>query len=466
MAKINFTVGRVADFKCEPGKGQSFLWDTGAPGLGLRATASGAKAFMFQAKLNGQTIRITIGDPGTWPIDAPTDGRGRPTGNGARQEARRLKTLIDEGKDPRRVRAEALESELAAQEAKRVAADALAFQQRREETTLGMVWPLYIDARRNAKRKGGKQGWSEWHVRDHENVARIGGVPKKRGKGLTEPGPLASLLAVRLCELTGERIAAWLSSEAQARPTQTALAYRLLSVFMNWCEGEDEYRGLVPSGACKARQVKDEVPSVGTKDGDSLQREQLAAWFGAVRSMSNIVQSAYLQTLLLTGARRRELSSLRWCDVDFVWRSLTIRDKVEGERVVPLCPYVASLLNALPRRNEWVFSSPASENGQLAEPTPGHKRALVAAALPDLTLHGLRRSFGSLAEWTEMPAGVVAQIMGHKPSAIAEKHYRRRPLDLLRMWHTKLETWILAQAGVEVAANNITPLRLAVGGAS
>jgi len=45
--------------------------------------------------------------------------------------------------------------------------------------------------------------------------------------------------------------------------------------------------------------------------------------------------------------------------------------------------------------------------------------------------------------------GVVAQIQGHKPSAIAEKHYRRRPLDLLRMWHDRIEAWMLAQAGIE-----------------
>jgi len=54
-----------------------------------------------------------------------------------------------------------------------------------------------------------------------------------------------------------------------------------------------------------------------------------------------------------------------------------------------------------------------------------------------------------LVEWVECPAGIAAQIMGHKPSATAEKHYRRRPLDLLRMWHTKIEGWILEQAGVE-----------------
>lgn len=79
-------------------------------------------------------------------------------------------------------------------------------------------------------------------------------------------------------------------------------------------------------------------------------------------------------------------------------------------------------------------------------------RSQSAAGLPALTLHGLRRSFGTLAEWVECPAGVSAQIMGHKPSATAEKHYRVRPLDLLRQWHTKIEAWILAEAGLEQPA--------------
>jgi hypothetical protein len=39
--------------------------------------------------------------------------------------------------------------------------------------------------------------------------------------------------------------------------------------------------------------------------------------------------------------------------------------------------------------------------------------------------------------------------MGHKPSATAEKHYRRRPLDLLRSWHVKIEAWILEQTGID-----------------
>lgn len=422
MKKANFTAERVAGFKCEVDKKQSIFWDGKAPGLGLRVTAAGAKSYIFETRLHGKTLRITIGDVRTWTIGK------------AQAEATNLKALTDKGIDPRQQKAD-----------KQAAADAKELTQRRKNITLGMAWPLYIAARRNA----GRKKWSAWHIRDHENVVRRGGEKKVRGKGLTEPGPLASLLDVRLSDLTGKRIGEWLATEAEKRPTQAALAFRLLSVFVNWCDSQSEYAGLVPAGACKAQQVRDEMPSKNAKQDDSLQREQLSLWFKAVRDMGNPVQSAYLQALLLTGARRRELAALQWSDVDFQWLSMTIRDKVEGERTIPLTPYVAHLLAVLPRRNEWVFSSPASANGQLAEPTPGHKRALIAAGLPDLTLHGLRRSFGSLAEWMETPAGVVAQIMGHKPSAIAEKHYRRRPLDLLRMWHTKIEAWMLEQAGIE-----------------
>ena len=63
------------------------------------------------------------------------------------------------------------------------------------------------------------------------------------------------------------------------------------------------------------------------------------------------MHSAYLQALLLTGARREELAALSWSDVDFQWNSLTIKDKVESKRTIPLKPYVSSLLAALPRRN-------------------------------------------------------------------------------------------------------------------
>ena len=56
-------------------------------------------------------------------------------------------------------------------------------------------------------------------------------------------------------------------------------------------------------------------------------------------------------------------------------------------------------------------------------PRNHHVSACVVADLEGLTLLGLRRSFKSLTEWLEIPAGVVAQLMGHKPSATALPEY-------------------------------------------
>lgn len=418
----NFTAERVATFKCQPGKQQSIYWDGKTPGLGLRVTTAGAKSYIFEAWMHGKSLRTTIGDVRTWTIGK------------AQAEATRLKAMTDQGIDPRVVKAE----KLAAAEAERIATI-------NAEMPALEVWREYIKARQSR--------WSARHKADHETASKAGGEPRTRGRrsgesDKTQPGILVPLLNLPMNQIDADAVRHWLQKEAQTRPTHARLAFGLLRAFLNWCGDQKEYCAVTHVDACATRLARDELPKKAAKD-DCLQREQLPLWFQHVRALPNLVQSAYLQALLLTGARREEMAGLRWSDVDFQWRSLTIRDKVEGERTIPLCPYVASLLENLPRRNEWVFSSTTAESGRLQEPRIGHNKALTAAGLPALTLHGLRRSFGTLAEWVECPAGVSAQIMGHKPSATAEKHYRVRPLDLLRQWHTKIEGWILEQAGIE-----------------
>jgi integrase len=143
---------------------------------------------------------------------------------------------------------------------------------------------------------------------------------------------------------------------------------------------------------------------------------------------------------------------MEWEDINTQWRGMTIRDKVEGERVIPLTPYIHHLLASLPRRSRHVFASNRAEDAPITEPNHAHDRACQVAGIPHLTLNGLRRSFKSLTEWLEVPAGVVAQIQGHKPSATAEKHYTVRPLDLLRLHHERIEAWILEQAEVQFDA--------------
>ncbi|WP_300752811.1 integrase family protein [Janthinobacterium sp.] len=435
MKKIKFAAGRVEEFACEDGKSQSFLWDTASPGLGLRVTSKGAKSYIFQGKLDGATIRLTIGDPRTWDIAK------------AQAEARRLKVLLDNGQDPRKVREDALAAERDARALQEAAVVAEQEKQLRESVTLGRVWPEYI-ADRIATREA---GWSEHHIAAHRKIIQDGGQPRKRSPALTKAGPLWSLSSLRLIDLTNERVEAWAREEAKTRPSSARLAWRLLKAFMNWCASHKTYSSMVTSNPTKSARVRESLGKEKRRH-DVLQREMLQSWFSAVRKIGNPVIAAYLQVLLLTGARREELAALKWADVNFQWGSIKLSDKVEDFRMVPLTPFVAQLLANLPRRNAFVFSSPASASGHIAEPRIAHNEAVAVANLPQLTLHGLRRSFATLSEWIEMPNGIAAQIQGHAPQGVREQNYIRRPLDLLRVWHAKIETWILEQARVEFVA--------------
>ena len=427
MAKVVFTAGRVSGFTCPADKAQAFLWDVTVPGLGLRATPAGKPAYVFQSEYQSKTVRLTIGNPDAWSIEQ------------ARDKAKALQRLIDDGKDPRDLKRDALAdnaAEIVAIEARTEAAKIAAL-------TVGEVWAVYCAER--------AKHWGVLHTNDHERLTRAGGVKSQRGtrgRGVTIAGPLYPLMAFTLRDLTAPVIEAWAKREAQTRPTAARLAWRLLKVFLSWCAEQPAYAALLPStNPAKTKNTREALGKAGTKS-DVLQRGQLAAWFTAVQQIQNPAIAAYLQLLLLTGARPGEVLALRWDDVNTQWKGIQIRDKVEGTREIPATPYMLHLLAALPRRNEWVFASPTSASGCLTEPNNPHTRACKAAGLEGLTLHGLRRSFASLTEWLEVPAGVVAQIQGHKPSATAEKHYKVRPLDLLRVHHEKIEAWILEQAGV------------------
>ena len=425
------TIGTIERLTCPQGKFQAFLRDNKAPSLRVRVTPAGAKSFVFEAKLNRQTVRRTIGDVRSWTIET------------ARTEANKLRVVLDQGHDPRE-----LQRQREAQQAAKMTANKV------QALSVGEVWTDYLEQRRPF--------WGALHYRDHLDKAKAGGqASQKRGGkfALTQPGPLASLMPLRMVDLTPERIEAWAAVEGKTRPSSARLAWRLLTVFLTWCAEQPQYAALVPTkNPAKTKKAREALGKAGTKT-DNLQKGQLPAWFAAVKQLQNPVISACLQTMLLTGARPGEVLGLRWEDVNTKWVGITIRDKVEGTREIPLTPYVANLLVSLPRRNEWVFSSPTSASGCLTEPNTPHHRACKVAGLDGLTLHGLRRSFKSLTEWLEVPVGVVAQIQGHKPSATAEKHYTVRPLELLALHHERIEAWILEQAGIDFDAKS-EPVKL------
>ena len=235
-------------------------------------------------------------------------------------------------------------------------------------------------------------------------------------------------------DVTTDVVEDWAASEAKTRKSVSRRAHSCLKTFFSWCMEQKQYLQLMPANHAKTKRAK-EVFGTPSVRADVLQRGQLPSWFTHLRQIQNPVISAYLQCLLLTGARREEMAALKWEDVNFQWRGMDLKDKMEGRRAVPLTPYVRSLIQGLPRRNEWGFSSvqlleqdgknalrreryharkgqeaPKGEvvmrsaSGRLKDPSNAHRRECSAAGLV-LTLHGLRRSFASLCEWLDIPGG-------------------------------------------------------------
>ena len=418
-SRVRLTAGRVESFACPAGKSQAFLWDTEAPSLLLRATPTGRKTYAFEGRLNGSTVRVNIGTAADWSL------------GDARKRAAELKQLVDSGQDPRELERQ----QQAEREAKRQ-------QEQAQAVTVGDLWPTYLVEGRPKR----KDAFKPRYLADLQNMAAPGGVPKKRGQGMTRPGPLYPLLALPLAQVNEDTLKAWHDREALAGKHQAARALMMFRGFLRWCSARPEYRGMTDRDAGKAAAIVENLPS-NKRRTDALEAAQVPGWWAGVEQLSNRTASAYLRALLLTGARREELAALTWDNVDFQWRKLTIADKVDATRTIPLTPYLAHMLASLPRVGPYVFAS-ASKTGRITDTRASHAKALQSAAIEGLTIHGLRRSFSLLGEAAGAPAGAIAQVMGHKPSATAEG-YRPRSIDALRPFLEQIEAHILSLAGVQ-----------------
>ena len=419
--RVNLTAGAIERLTCPAGKQQAFMRDSEAPGLRVRVTAAGAKSFVYEAKLNRQTIRRTIGDVKLWRIEQ------------ARTEARRLAVVLDNGHDPREIERQ--------QQAEREAAKAAATA---KALTVGEVWPLYL-ANGRPKRK---DVWKPRHRADLEAMAAPGGVKKMRGQGVTRPGPLYPLMAMPLAGVNEDTLKSWYDSEALTGKHQAARALMMFRGFLRWCVARPEYRSLTDRDAGKAAAILENLPS-NTRRTDALDTAQIAGWWAGTEQLSNRTSGAYLRALLLTGARRVEIATMTWANVDFQWRKLTLADKVESTRTIPLTPYLAHMLATLPRVGPYVFAS-TGKAGHITDARKAHAQVLQHAQVNHLTFHGLRRTFTRQGR-TIAPAGVPAQMSGHAPSAVAEG-YAILSIDELRPHAERVEAHILSLAGVQFDA--------------
>ena len=83
--RVKLTIERIRKLAPPTGKQAIYVFDTEQKQLCVRITPAGAKSFVYAGKLKGTPLRITIGSVDVWLLDD------------AREEARRLQTLIDKG---------------------------------------------------------------------------------------------------------------------------------------------------------------------------------------------------------------------------------------------------------------------------------------------------------------------------------------------------------------------------------
>ncbi|MDO8775421.1 MAG: integrase family protein [Burkholderiaceae bacterium] len=437
----DLTHGLIERASCPEGLAFVLLKDADRKGLRLRITKAGGKHWQFETRLkNGKLFTRTLGE---WPTISIPD---------ARTNASDLRKQTEQGKDPREQEQQAREAAIALQmaaQAEEAAKQAIAAAQ---SITVGDLWPTYLTEGKPKRR----DEWKPRYLTDLQNMSKPGGVKKLRGKGTTRPGPVFPLLALALCDVNEDTLKEWHDKEAKTSKHQAARALMMFRGFLRWCASKPAYRGMVDADSGKAPALLEALPSMKRRT-DALEAAQVAGWWSGVEQLGNRTASVYLRALLLTGARREEIAALKWEDVDFRWRKLTIADKVESTRTIPLTPYLAQLLATLPHvkladgtRSPFVFAS-ISKTGRIADTRNSHAKALQSAGIEGLTIHGLRRSFSLLGEAAGAPAGAIAQVMGHKPSATAEG-YRPRSVDALRPFLAQIEAHVLGLAGVQFDA--------------
>lgn len=400
--KARLTTAKID--KLEPSEKQYLVWDEKYKGLGILVSPKGSKSFVYQGRIGTKQKRITIGK---YPLISYQD---------AIEKASEISKQMTAGIDPNRQKAEEQQKNIDFNHQKQL--NAILFEQVLDE---------YIDEN--------KKNWSERHLLDHYSIKRTLFTP---------------LLNIPLREINQETIIQWQNDE-QHRPGRASLAFRLFRACINWCTEHPTYQHLTNKDIHSQKRVRKVIPKLKPRK-QTLEKNQLKDWFEAVNSLDNILHKTFLIITLLTGARSESLRSLEWSHVDLQWNSLKIWDKIDQDyRTIPLTHYTKHLLLKLPKntQNDFVFWSHTSKSGYIEDVRKAYYQALDDHQLPHFTIHDLRRSFSNLSEWLDIPAGVIAQIMGHKPSATAEKHYKNRPVELLKIHHQRLENWILQQADID-----------------
>lgn len=362
MTKRNLTAAAVEKIK-PPTSGQEDHFDAGYPGLALRVSYGGGKAWTFFYRLRGKQARLTLG---RFPAMTLAE---------AREAWRNAREMVAKGEPPR---------------------------PKPPVDSFDMI----------------AEDWLKRDQADNRTVDEVRRFIERDVKPHWTGRPFATLSkrdALDLVDAIADRGAVTLARRAHAH----------LHRMFKWSVG----RGIIESNP----MADTPKPGNGVSRDRVLSDEELrAAWKAAGATPWPF--GPMFQLLILTGARRDEIGSLRWSEIDGdVIRLSGERTKNGQPHDIPLAPEAMAIIAALPRMDgsEFVFTTSAGREESLGgeKSISGFSRAkgLLDAAmldelydeqaghawLPAWRLHDLRRTAATGMQRLGIGLQVVEDVLGH-----------------------------------------------------
>jgi integrase len=178
-----------------------------------------------------------------------------------------------------------------------------------------------------------------------------------------------------------------------------------------------------------------ENPTVGIKIAPDVHRERFLAedeldrLLAAIEQDENKPAGVAILLLLLTGARRNEITHAQWDHVDWATKTLLVpRSKSGKSRAIALNSEATELLRSVSpvQENPYIFPSPTT-----GRPSPSlyfpWRRIRARAGLTDLRLHDLRHSFASFLANRDVSLYRIQVLLGHSSSRYTQRYAHLAP---------------------------------------
>lgn len=353
----------IANIK-PPEKGQIIYRDSSLLGLGLRVTR-GSASYIVEARVNGTLRRVTLGK------------ESQLTPTAARKKAQKVLASFAAGKDPTIERA----------------------KKRIRGVTLQEVLDHYLSVR-NLKPNT---------VRTYRYM-----VPRCLGDWLDLP--VASITR----DMVEKRHTSLRKTTRQGTTgeAQANTVMHMLGTLLNFAAANYEIDGNPIILLNPIKRLSHNRRWYQKKRRQTvIPDHKLPAWHDAVISLRHQTIKDYLLLLILTGLRRNEGATLRWEDIDFQSKVLTIRaekSKNGIEHRLPLSDYLFELLHRryLDRGgSEFVFPGRGGKR-HIVDSDHVISGVAMKAECPFI-LHDLRRTFLTVAERLSLSYVVLKKLANH-----------------------------------------------------